>query len=126
MPLKFTDEQLDIEVLSFLKQHCGQTHPIGRWELVEKIFGPMLPTERTNDNGYDRQVREAVERLRKQGTLICDMGDGSGRFLATTMQEYQAFRDRFAGRAYQIMETLREMDKAAEKQWENPLQPRLI
>jgi hypothetical protein len=126
MAFHFTDEQLDVEVLQQLKQHYGQTHAIGRWELVEKIFGSIPLIDRTNDNVCDRQVREAVERLRKSGVLICDMGDGSGRFLATTVQEYQAFRNRYGGRAFAIIETLREMDKAAAKQWSNPMQPNLL
>ena len=36
---RFSDDQLDASVLYFLKQHRGKSNPIGRWELVAKIFG---------------------------------------------------------------------------------------
>lgn len=74
----------------------------------------------------DRQIREAVERLRKRGVLICDMGDGVGRYLAETFDEYQAFRNKYGSRAFAIMDTLREMDKSAEHEFPDALQPRLL
>lgn len=123
---RFTDEQLDAEVLFVLKQHVGKKNPIGRWALVSKIFGAVLPQFQNDSNVADRQVRESVNRLRKQGVLICDMGDGLGRYLAETLEEYQAFRLRYGSRAYEVLETLREMDKSAEREFGNALQPRLI
>lgn len=121
-----TDEQLDSEVLFQLKQHRGSKHPIGRWELVAKIYGPVSPQAQNDNNPHDRHIRQAVERLRKRGVLICDMGNGQGRYLAESLEEYQAFRLKYSSRAYEILETLREMDKAADTAWGNPLQQRLI
>ena len=123
---KLTDDQLDAEVLFVLKQHVGRTNPIGRWALVAKIFGPVPQIAQNDNNLADRHIRQSVERLRKQGVLICDMGNGQGRYLAETLEEYQAFRLKYSSRAYEILETLREMDKAAEHEWSDPLQPRLI
>lgn len=123
---RFTNEQLDGEVLFAIKQHVGRKNPIGRWELVAKIFGPVPPPDQNDNNLMDRQVRESIERLRKSGVLICDMGDGVGRYLAETLDEYQAFRLKYGSRAFAIIDTLREMDKAAEREWTDPLQPRLI
>lgn len=123
---RFTDKQLDAEVLHVLKQHVGRKNPIGRWELVAKIFGPVSPLEQNDGNLADRQIRETVNRLRRSGVLICDMGDGVGRYLAETADEYQAFRLKYGSRAYEVLETLREMDKAAEQEFDNALQPRLI
>ncbi|MDL1909731.1 hypothetical protein FBQ81_03405 [Chloroflexi bacterium CFX6] len=123
---RLTDEQLDAEALHILKQHVGRKNPIGRWELVAKIFGPVAPQYQNDSNVADRQVRDAVKRLRNQGVLICDMGDGLGRYLAETLEEYQAFRLRYGSRAYEVLETLREMDKSAEREFGNILQPRLI
>ena len=127
MPPRFTDDELDKNVLCVLQQHQGKANPIGRWELVAAIYGGAVPEWMQNDeNLADRQIRESVSRLRRRGVLICDQGDGSGRFLAQSLEEYQAFRMRYGGRAFQVMETLREMDKAAEHIWPNELQPRLI
>ena len=123
---RLDNEQLDAEVLFQLKQHRGKHLPIGRWELVAKIYGPVAPQEQNDGNLYDRAIRESVMRLRRRGVLICDMGDGTGRFLAETVDEYQAFRLKYGSRAFEVMETLREMDKAAEQEFPNSKQPRLL
>lgn len=124
---KFTDSELDAHVLFFLKQHVGKEQPIGRWEIVAKIFGPDAALEHNDSNYADRQVRDAVERLRHGGALICDMGNGEGRFMASTLEEYQSFRAKYGSMAFKIIATLSEMDKAAAQAFElNPLQPRLI
>lgn len=124
--MEYSNDELDKQVLFFLKDHRGQGRAVGRWELVAKIYGHEAALVQNDNNASDRQIRNAVERLRRGGALICDMADGSGRFLAQTLDEYQAFRAKYGGRAFQIIETLHEMDKAAAQQWENPLQPRLI
>lgn len=123
---KYTDEQLDREVLFLLKLHTGKHNPVGRWEMVIRIYGDDAILPQTNDNMADRQIRESIARLRTSGVLVCDMGDGSGRFLAMSLDEYQAFRLKYGGRAYEVLETLREMDKAARQIWPDVLQPRLI
>ena len=123
---KFTDDQLDAEVLFWLKQHRGKSNPIGRWELVVRIFGLGSDHPRTDDNMHDREIRWSVERLRKSGALICDMGDGAGRFLPETVEEYRAFRAKFRSRAFAIIDTIHEMDKAAEQEFPDLLQPKLL
>ena len=119
-------DQLDQEVLFQIKQHVGRKNPIGRWEMVAKIYGPAACFPDNDNNLYDRRIRDSVSRLRRRGALICDMGDGAGRYMAETAEEYQAFRQKYGSRAYEVLETLREMDKAAEKEFKNALQPRLI
>lgn len=124
---RFTDSELDASVLFFLKQHSGKEHPIGRWEIVTKIFGIEAALEHNDSNYADRQVRDSVERLRNAGALICDMGNGEGRFMASTLDEYQAFRAKYGSMAFKIIATLSEMDKAAAQAFDaNPLQPRMI
>jgi hypothetical protein len=124
--MRYSEEQLDTEVLFLLKQHTGQACPIGRWELVLKVYGPVAAQDQNDGNYADRQIRESIERLRKRGILVCDMSDGSGRFLASSLEEYQEFRLKYGSRAFSIMHTLAQMDKAAAQQWENPLQPRML
>ena len=126
MSPKLTDEQLDREVLFHLKLHLGAAHPIGRWAIVMKIFGAGAAVPRSDSNIYDRQVRESVARLRKGGLLVCDVGDGSGKFLAVSAQEYQAFRQYYGAQAFEKLEILRAMDRAADEQFPNRLQPSLF
>lgn len=54
------------------------------------------------------------------------MGDGRGRYLAETVDEYQEFRLKYGSRAFEVLEILRQMDKAAAKEWPDPLQRRLL
>ena len=126
MPKLYTDEALDREVLFVVRQHQGKQNAIGRWELVERLFGREACEPRTDDNLADRQIRYSVARLRGRGVLICDMGDGAGRYIASTVEEYQAFRLKYSSRAYEVLEIVREMDKAAAKEWPDPLQRRLL
>jgi len=112
--------------LFFLKGHTGKENPMGRWEMVAKIYGPEACFPESDDNFADRQIRQAVARLRKRGVLICDMGDGMGRYLAATLEEYQGFRRYYGAGAFEKMETIRRMDQAAEQEWPEVLQPRLL
>jgi hypothetical protein len=123
---KYSDEQLDKDVLHLLKQHQGQEHPLGRWETVARLFGPAAAYPQTDDNLYDRQIRESVARLRRRGVLVCDMGDGRGRFLAANLAEYDAFRAYYGSGIFERMETIREMDDAARREFPDELQPRLL
>jgi len=126
MPPRFTDDQLDVEVLFLLRQHRGRKNPIGRWEMVAKIYGPQACEPRSDDNFADRQIRESVARLRRQGVLICDMGDGKGRFLAATLEEYAGFKAYFGSAAFEKIETIHAMDRAAAEAFPSELQPRLL
>lgn len=121
-----TDDQLDANVLYFLKKHRGKANPIGRWELVAKIYGPEAALPEDDSNRADREIRESVKRLRRAGVLICDMGDGRGRFLADNKAEYDAFRTYFGAAAFEKMETLRAMDDAVVCEFPDEQQPRLL
>ncbi len=110
----------------WLLQHKGRQNPMSRWELVERIFGREAARIQSDDNPFDRQIREAVARLRRRGVLICDMGDGHGRYLAATVEEYQAFRQYYGAGAFEKLAIIREMDKAAEDVWPDVLQMRLL
>jgi hypothetical protein len=125
--MRFTDEQLEREVLRLILPHRGIGNRLDRWELVERIFGAEARHPEDDGNMHDRKVRGAVESLRRKGYLICDMGDGAGRWMAASMEEYQDFRRKYGSSAFTIIETVREMDRAAEDMFElTALQPRLI
>ncbi len=122
----FNDDRLDREVLYWLMQHKGRQNAMGRWELVTRIFGMEAARIQSDDNPFDRQIRESVARLRRSGVLICDMGDGHGRYLAATLEEYQAFRQYYGAGAFEKLATIQEMDKAAKEEWSDPLQEKLL
>ena len=127
MPKIFdTESQLDREVLFIIRMHKGQDNAIRRWDLCVKVYGEDTVLEQNDRNTYDRTLRRSIERLRRQGYLIANLGSGDGYFLVTTREEYQSFRNVYGAHAFPIMETIREMDKAAAQEYPNPLQPSLM
>ena len=126
MPRSFiSKDELDARVLYVLMMHQGAQNAIDRWQLVEQVFGERQFSQ-NDDNVLDRRLRQSIERMRHDGHMICNSGDGNGYFIAGTVEEYQQFRNIYGAHAFPIMEAIREMDKAAAQKWENPLQPRMI
>ena len=109
---KYTDDELDREVSYLMLRHRGRAQAINRWDMVEYLFGVGTSYPHNDNNYADRRIRESIERLR-QRMLICDMGDGNGRYLAANYAEYVEFRARYVSRAYPIMQTASAMDAVA-------------
>ena len=128
MPKTFlSDDALDHEVLYQLMQHIGQQNAIERRTLMERVYGLGLTVPADLDaNIFDRQVRRSIERLRHQGHLIANMGNGDGYYVISKLEEYQAFRAMYVSHAVPIMEAARQMDREAERKWPNPAQPRML
>ncbi len=128
MPREYLSrDALDHEMLYVLMQHVGEEHGILRSRLVERIFDVVVRFVRDPDtDASDRSVRHSIERLRHQGHMICNMGNGEGYYLAATVEEYQRFRAMYGAHAVPILEAIREMDKTAAERWPNPLQPRML
>ncbi len=124
--INVTPEELDKSLVFFMRQHVGRANAIDRWTLVAKIFGEGAAHPFTDDNLYDRAIREAVSRLRMSGIFICDMSDGSGRFLAADRAEYLAFRNSYVKPLISRAEVIRAMDKFADEAWPNEAQPALF
>ena len=118
-------DELDREVLYLISQHIGRQNAVGRWDLVEQIFGEKQ-SNRDDGNSLDRRMRDSIERLRGEGHIICNMGDRTGYYVASNVEEYQEFRLLYGAHAFPIMATIREMDRAASQKWPNPLQPALM
>lgn len=123
---RFSDEELDREVLYVLKQHTGKHNPVGRWELVSKIFGAASAIQQNDENPADRVIRESIARQRKNGLLVCNVGDGRGSYLASTLEEYTEFRQYYGAAAFDKINTIHSMDNSAKEQFPDMLQPRLI
>jgi hypothetical protein len=126
MQIKMSEEQLDKTLSFFLAQHQGRQNAIDRWTLVVKVFGEGADLPRTDDNLQDRMIRDAVSRLRLHGLFVCDMGDGKGRFIASTEEEYRAFRSSYLKPLVSRAQVVHAMDKYAVEKWPNVLQPTLF
>lgn len=129
MPRTFiSKDELDHEVLYVLMNHQGEFNKIDRWELAGQVFDlDAWQGIQNDDNTWDRQCRQSIERLRHAGHLICNTGDGKGYYIALDIAEYQKFRSIYGAHAFPILEAISAMDKSAmRKGWTNPLQEKLI
>lgn len=122
-----TNEQLDREVLHILLHHQGKANRIDRWDLAEQVFGgSVLPEHRNDDNQYDRDIRYSVGRLRAQGHLICDLGDGAGRWMASTEAEFWEFYSYYVKPIKSRADVARALKKSAQEKFPNLMQPSLF
>ncbi len=126
MPMPLTDDELDERLTKLFALHRGKENAVKRWDLVVKLFGEGSDIPRTDGNTYDRQVRDAVERLRNHGVLILNLNDGRGRYLAANEDEYLEFRNVYVKQVKSIAAVLRVMDKQAVRVYPNILQPALF
>lgn len=124
----FTDEELDRHVLYFLQKPTVTAESrLDRWLLVEQVFGERVPEhERDDKHSLDREIRDSVKRLRRAGHLICDMGDGSGRWIAKSREEFWKFYGYFIKPITDQARTARAMKKSAERLFPDLLQPSLF
>lgn len=125
--MTMTNDELDRAVLQFLLRHQGKRNAVDRWELVEQVFGePVPPEEQNDDHPQDREIRYAVGRLRKQGYLICDLGDGAGRWMASNADEFWEFYHYYVKPIKAKADVARALKKAALEQFPGLMQPRLF
>lgn len=121
------DDELDRSVLYHLGFHVGKERAVNRWELVEKVYGSPVPWEQRNDdNAQDREIRMSVNRLRAQGHLICDLGNGHGRWIAANEAEFWEFYSYYVKPIKSRADIARALKAAARQAWPNLLQPSLF
>ena len=120
MPTTYeNDSELDGQVKFVLGMHEGADNGIDRWSLVGKIFGEdaiTLPTQ-NDDNTFDRQVRNSVERLRARGIFICNRGNSAGYYIAKTRDEYEQWKKYYLGAALRKLQVISTMDDKADMRW---------
>jgi hypothetical protein len=120
MPKLYLDDaQLDSEVAWVLGMHKGKDNAIPRWRLVAQIFGEDAATEdmQNDDNPYDRQVRDSIERFRAKGMHYCNLGGGRGYFIASNREEYEEFKKYYGGAALRKLQIMSVMDESADERW---------
>jgi len=112
--------EFDRELEFVLGFHIGSNRGISRLDLVIRMYGPdAVPSEYDDldNNSFDRIVRDGIERLRLKGSMICNINDGSGYYVAATRNEYDRFTEHFLGPAYKKLQSVRAMDATADKKW---------
>lgn len=117
-----TSEALRRELIYALYQHKGRANAIDRWSLVRRIFGEEAVTskaEETDSNTYDRRLRDEIEILRKPpfSHFVCNMGDGSGYFIAHDREEYERWKKYYLGPTYEKWIVVNAMDPIADARW---------
>jgi hypothetical protein len=83
-----TDEQIEAEVRGILSFHKGEKNPISRWELVERVFGREAAANRSNNNAFDRKIRDVIAKYREIDLIVSTSGS-SGYWLATDMNDIE-------------------------------------
>lgn len=103
-----TDEQLENMVRGILVYHRGREHRISRWELVERIFGPEAAGDRSNNNPFDRRIREAVAKWRDHDLIVSSSSVG-GYWLAMDLQDVELIAEEYVSRSREMEERARKL-----------------
>ncbi len=119
--IKLMPPGLDRAVLRALSFHVGREKAIGRDDLVEACG-------RVGFKSTERQVRETIKQLRREGHLICSAPSiNGGYWLANNRLEYNAFRKtEYRAKILDMEETLKAMDASADSQFGQDTQPNLF
>jgi hypothetical protein len=114
IPVK-TDEQIEREVRSILSFHKGRENRISRWELVERVFGREAAANRSNNNPYDRKIREAIAKWREIDLIVSSSAIG-GYWLAADMNDIETIAEEYVKRSREMEEKARNLRRrGAEK-----------
>lgn len=115
MDVNKTSEEVERELRYILSKHIGRANAVSRWELVERIFGREAAANRSNNNPFDRQIREAIEKWRDVDLIISSSG-ASGYWLAADMNDIEAIAQEYVNRSRVMEEKARNLRKrGAEK-----------
>ena len=115
------------KVLFYLTMRVGADDAMNRWELCEKVFQKHIPEHlRNDDNKDDREIRQAVSDLRREGHLICNVGKGEGYYIAENADEFWRFYAYYVSPIKERAAIAAAMKKAAEKKFPDLLQPSLF
>lgn len=104
-------------ILELVQPHQGETQAIHGEELHAQLQARGLELD-------ERQMRDAIKQLRRQGKLICAKpGVKGGYFMATSMTEFEGFdQEEFSAKIADMEQTRQAMRKAARQQF-GPITP---
>ena len=113
--LNKTDEQIESEVRHILSFRKGKENRISRWELVERVFGRQAAANRSNNNPYDRKIREAINKWRDIDLIVSSSGT-PGYWLAADMEDVELIAEEYVKRSREMEDKARNLRKhGAEK-----------
>lgn len=98
-------DELERQVRSILSFHKGRENRISRWELVEKIFGREAAADRSNNNPFDRRIRDAISKYRDTDFIVSYSGT-DGYWIASDYNDIETIAQEYVNRS-------REMEKKA-------------
>ena len=119
--LKRMPAGLDRAVLRVISQRVGRGQAVGRGQLVRLVGQGGF-------RAHERQIREVIKELRRQGHLICSAaGENGGYWMAANRQEFEAFgQQEFEAKISDMSETWRAMQKSADEKFGTAVQERLF
>ena len=106
--MNITDEQLEYQVRNILADHKGRQNRISRWQLVEMIFGREAALIRSNNNGYDRRIRNVIEKYRETDLIVSSSGV-AGYWLAADMNDIETIAAEYVSRSREMEEKARRL-----------------
>lgn len=88
-------------------------------------------TALVNRHGYnlsERMTRDTVSKLRKEGVLILSVSKtGGGYYMSQSMEDYLEFRNHnILPRVTDMQDTMKQMDRAAQREYKSIAQERLF
>lgn len=110
---------IDRGIVSVLRFHVGKERAIQKGEILEDM-------KRMGHYCHERQFRERIHELRRQGWLIASLS-ADGYYLVANKIEYSEFRDsEFTARIDDLSITRSAMDTAAKQQFGEAVQVGLL
>jgi predicted DNA-binding transcriptional regulator YafY len=99
---------LDRALLRALSSHLGRSNCITRDQLIRSLYPYEI---------HERQLRQQIRLLRRQGYLIGSApGENGGYYLITSPQEFQSFlQEQYVAIIADMSETASAMRKSAEQ-----------
>lgn len=103
---------LDRAILRVLGYHHGRSAAIGREDLVSQV-------KRLGFACHERQLREMIKQLRRDGHLIGSApGEDGGYYLISCKEEYDDFiASEFRAKIVDMEQTLRAMNISADREF---------
>jgi len=101
-------EEIEREVRYILSKHIGKGNRVSRWELVERILGREAAANRTNNNPFDRRVRDVIEKFRDID-LIVSSSSADGYWLAEDMNDIELIAEEYVKRSRKMEEKARNL-----------------
>jgi hypothetical protein len=98
-----TKEDVERDVRSILSFHKGKENAVSRWQLVEQIFGREAAANRSNNNPFDRQIRQVISDWRDIDFIVSTSGQ-EGYWIAADYADVELLASEYEKRALNMLE----------------------